>query len=69
MFLQAKSSDTIVKVTDLETLFNPLRNEIEGTSQEGEEEQDPAPFAKQDLVFTSGESLPRCWIDSNYRTN
>jgi hypothetical protein len=69
MFLQDKTSDTIVKITDLETLFNPLRDEIDGRIQEGQEEQEPTPFAKQDLVFTSGEALPRCWLDSNYRNN
>jgi hypothetical protein len=69
MFLQDKSSDTMVKITDLETLFNPLRDEIDGRIQEGQEEQDPKPFAKQDLVFASGEALPRCWMDSNYRNN
>ncbi len=67
MFLQDKSSDTLIEITDLETLFNPLRNEIEGRIQEGEEEQDPQPFPKQDLTFASGEELPRCWIDPNYR--
>jgi hypothetical protein len=66
MFLHDKSSDTLVKITDLETLFNPLRNEIGGTIQEGQEEQDPTPFAKQDLAFPSGEDLPRCWLDPNY---
>jgi hypothetical protein len=68
MFLQAKSSASTIEIKDLETLFNPLKNEVEGRIQEGEEEQDPAPFPKQDLTFTSGEDLPRCWIDPDYRT-
>jgi hypothetical protein len=67
MFLQNKSSATTIKIADLEALFNPLRNEIEGKIQEGEEEQDLQPFQKQDLTFTSGEDLPRCWLDPNYR--
>jgi hypothetical protein len=67
MLLHNKSSDTIVEIEDLEALFNPLRNEIEGRIQEGQEEQDPQPFAKQDLTFSSGENLPRCWIDPDYR--
>ena len=67
MFLQNKSSDTLIEITDLETLFNPLRNEIEGRIQEGQEEQDLETFPKQDLTFASGENLPRCWIDPNYR--
>ena len=69
MFLQNKSSDTLIEIFDLEALFNPLRNEIEGRIQEGEEEQDPQAFAKQDLTFASGENLPRCWIDPDYRTS
>jgi hypothetical protein len=67
MLLQDKSSDSQIEIQDLETLFNPLRNEIEGRIQEGQEEQDPQVFAKQDLTFASGEDLPRCWLDPNYR--
>jgi hypothetical protein len=67
MFLQNKSSDTLIEIKDLEALFNPLKDQIEGRIQEGEEEQDPESFAKQDLTFASGEDLPRCWIDPNYR--
>jgi hypothetical protein len=67
MFLQSKNSATLIEITDLETLFNPLKTQIEGRIQEGEEEQDPEPFTKQDLTFASGEDLPRCWIDPNYR--
>jgi hypothetical protein len=67
MLLQEKSSTTTIEIEDLETLFNPLKNEIEGKIQEGQEEQDPQSFAKQDLTFASGEDLPRCWLDPNYR--
>jgi hypothetical protein len=69
MFLLNKSSDTTIEIKDLETLFNPLKNEVEGRMQEGQEEQDPTPFPKQELAFASGEDLPRCWVDPNYRTN
>jgi hypothetical protein len=67
MLLQDKSSASQIEIQDLETLFNPLRNEIEGRIQEGQEEQDPQVFAKQNLTFASGEDLPRCWLDPNYR--
>jgi hypothetical protein len=67
MLLQEKSSTTTIEIEDLETLFNPLKDEIEGKIQEGQEEQDPQSFAKQDLTFASGEDLPRCWLDPNYR--
>jgi hypothetical protein len=68
MFLHDKTSSSTIEIKDLESLFNPLRNEIEGQTQEGQEEQDPQPFAKQDLTFASGEPLPRCWVDPDYRT-
>jgi hypothetical protein len=45
MLLQEKSSTTTIEIEDLETLFNPLKNEIEGKIQEGQEEQDPQSFA------------------------
>jgi hypothetical protein len=67
MFLHSKDSDTLVKVTDVETLFNPTKGEISGRVQEGEEEQDPQSFSKKNLKFPSGEDLPRCWIDADYR--
>ncbi len=67
MVLQDKSSSSQIEIQDLETLFNPLKNEIEGKIQEGQEEQDPQMFIKQDLTFASGEDLPRCWLDPNYR--
>ena len=35
MFLQNKSSATLIEIEDLEALFNPLKNEIEGKIQEG----------------------------------
>ena len=41
--------------------------EVIGRSQHGEEEQDPEPFAKDALMFLSGEPLPRCWTDPHYR--
>jgi hypothetical protein len=67
MILQDKSSASQIEIQDLEALFNPLKNEIEGRIQEGQEEQDPQLFVKQDLTFASGEDLPRCWLDANYR--
>lgn len=66
MFLQNKDSGTLVKILDIEALFSPLESAVSGQNQAGEEEQDPESFEKQDLIFPSGESLPRCWLDANY---
>lgn len=67
MLLKTRHGNQIVKVTDLATLQNPFAAEVEVRLQQGEEEQDPRPFGKTDLVFPSGEDLPRCWRDPHYR--
>jgi hypothetical protein len=33
----------------------------------GEELQEPHHFSKAELTFPSGEALPRCWVDAQYR--
>ena len=67
MLLKQKSTGHMVEVLSLVDLINLNRNDIVGRYQEGEEQQDPQKFDKQDLVFLSGESLPRCWTDPHYR--
>lgn len=68
MFLHSKKDKALLKVLDSDELINPLKNTIQGQIQEGEEEQEPEQFEKADLVFPSGENLPRCWVDANYRS-
>lgn len=68
MFLQDKQTGTLVEILNPEALFNPAESAIMAKVQEGQEEQDPAPFQKEGLVFPSGENLPRCWVDADYRT-
>lgn len=67
MFLQDKRTGTLVKIIDTEALANPTEDKIRGRIQAGQEEQPPEEMAKDNLIFPSGESLPRCWLDSNYR--
>jgi hypothetical protein len=67
MFLHNNKKGALVEVLDLEDLINPNREEVLGQVQSGEEEQDPEPSLKSDLIFPSGESLPRCWVDADYR--
>jgi hypothetical protein len=67
MFLQNKQTGVLIKVLDLESLINPLESVIPGRVQDGQEEQPPSTTAKTDLIFPSGESLPRCWMDADYR--
>jgi hypothetical protein len=69
MFLKNKINDDLVEVLTLKDLFDPFCDNLIGRYQHGEEMQDPERFSKSDLVFLSGESLPRCWMDAHYRDN
>ncbi len=66
MLLRDKSTGDLILVEDLERLASPFDESISGRNQAGQEEQDPQRFAKSDLEFPSGESLPRCWLDSQF---
>jgi hypothetical protein len=67
MFLQIKNTHDLVKIVDIQELINPNINTVHAQNQEGQEEQDIDAFKKANLVFPSGENLPRCWLDANYR--
>ncbi len=68
MFLQNKQTGTLVEVLNVDDLVNPVKQDVRIQVQEGQEEQNPEPVQKAELVFPSGEKLPRCWLDANYRT-
>ncbi len=67
MFLKHKKTDELIEVIRIEDLHDPNLSEIMGQSHNGEEMQDPTIYPKTDLAFPSGEALPRCWLDVNYR--
>jgi hypothetical protein len=67
MFLHNKETNSLVEIVDIEKLINPNQDEVVAKSQSGEEEQEPESMHKNNLIFPSGESLPRCWLDANYR--
>ena len=67
MYLRDKASGDLVEVMDLSAMVDPCVAELKGRFHAGEELQDPALYAKGDLEFPSGEALPRCWIDAEYR--
>ena len=69
MLLKEKSSGHLLEVLSLNDLFNLFEERIVGRFHYGEEVQDPEKFDKSDLVFLSGEDLPRCWTDPHYRDN
>lgn len=67
MFLAEKSTGHMIEVLDITALFDPNEPTIKGSLHFGEEAQDPEAFEKASLNFPSGESLPLCWIDPDYR--
>jgi len=68
MFLKQKEQGHLLEVLSMKDLINPLHQEIVGRLHYGEELQDPEKFPKSNLVFPSGEALPRCWVDVHYRS-
>jgi len=67
MLLKDISSNHMVEIANLINLIDVNCDEVVGRYQEGEEAQDPEAYTKSDLVFLSGEALPRCWTDPHYR--
>lgn len=67
MFVAEKATGHLIEVLDSSALFDPHLDSIHGSLHYGEEAQDPESFQKSELVFPSGEPLPKCWTDPNYR--
>lgn len=67
MLLKERQTGHMVEVLSWIDMINLNCDEIVGRYQEGEEAQDPKRFKKTDLIFLSGEELPRCWTDPHYR--
>ncbi len=67
MFLRYAKTGDLIRIDNFDDLINPCTSAVQGCDQAGEEEQDAHWFAKEHLVFPSGEPLPQCWMDVNYR--
>jgi len=67
MFLKQKQEGHLVEVLSLGDLFNPTHKTVVGRLHYGEELGEADKFAKTDLIFPSGEDLPRYWLDAHYR--
>ncbi|MEL6439197.1 MAG: acetyltransferase [Cyanobacteria bacterium J06621_8] len=68
MLLKSKQNNRLVQVNQLSELLDPYKQEVMAQIQAGQNEQPAEPFKKVDLIFPSGENLPQCWLDSNYRS-
>ena len=67
MFLKIRQDGSLMEVLNLQQLFDPFCTALRGRLHAGEELQEPDSFFKQELIFPSGEALPRCWIDPHYK--
>ncbi|MBW4496242.1 MAG: acetyltransferase [Oscillatoria princeps RMCB-10] len=67
MFLMDKKNYDLLEVMALEDMYDPCKSNITARSHSGEEMQDPETFLKSELMFPSGEPLPRCWVDAHYQ--
>lgn len=67
MFLKHVPTGVLVEVLALDQLSDPSTNEIQARSHGGEELQPPENYPKSELIFPSGEALPVCWVDAQYR--
>jgi hypothetical protein len=68
MYLMHKPSGDLIEVLSLDRLFDPYQTEVNGRFHVGVQLPEPAAFGKGDLLFPSGEYLPRCWVDPMYKT-
>lgn len=68
MLLKNKQNDGLIEISAVDELIDPFKDKVTGQTQAGQNEQPSEAFNKQDLVFPSGESLPLCWVDSNYKS-
>ena len=67
MLLRQRKSGHMVEIMNLLELINLNNDEVTGCFQEGEGVLAPKTFKKNDLIFLSGEALPKCWVNPHYR--
>lgn len=68
MYLRDKQSGDLVEVMDTAAMVDPCMAELQGRFHAGEELQDAEAFIKNNLEFPSGEALPKCWTEADYRS-
>lgn len=69
MFLRDSHNDDLVVVINPAEAFDPSIVHVDVRYQAGEEQGDPVKVAKSQLLFPSGEPLPKAWLDMHYRVH
>ncbi len=67
MFLKDNNSGDLVEVLNVAALIDPNSKTINGRFHAGEEMPEAQDFAKVNMSFPSGEALPQCWINPDYK--
>lgn len=67
MLLMERETGHLIEVIDPTEVFDPFKDAFTGRLDFGEDVADPGQFSKAGTCFPSGESLPKCWVDPNYR--
>ena len=67
MFLKDNKSGDLVEVMDVAALIDPCAETVNGRFHAGEEMPEAQGFAKAGLSFPSGEALPQCWVNPDYK--
>lgn len=63
MFLKIRNTGDLIDVESMTELLSPDATQVRGRSQAGEDEKSSKSVNKNDLMFPSGEPLPRCWVE------
>jgi len=67
MYLKHRRSGDLVEILDEKALINPCQAYVAGRFHAGEEIQGVEQFLKSELAFPSGEDMPVCWMDAEYK--
>ena len=67
MLLMEKETGHLIEVIEPTEVFDPFKDSFTGRLDFGEDVAEPGSFKKAMVSFLSGENLPRCWVDPDYR--
>jgi len=67
MLLMEKETGHLIEVIEPTEVFDPFKDSFTGRLDFGEDVAEPDSFKKAMVSFLSGENLPRCWVDPDYR--
>ena len=67
MLLMEKETGHLIEVIEPTEVFDPFKDSFTGRLDFGEDVAEPDSFKKVMVSFLSGENLPLCWVDPDYR--